>query len=142
MKNPLLNTKEIPVELTITRRVGDSEVVCVQVECPSSRNNFLTLEVPIADFTRALMGLSGVKSRATVRGLSVVGKHKVIENRIIECPLPPYTATPQLEKWLLENAQEDGWFVATYLGSRSSVVTVNGKTMLHYRVFKYVKEPT
>lgn len=43
-----------------------------------------------------------------------------------------------MEKWLEENAKEEGWIVNSYLGSQTSVTSHDGKTHLHYYVTKYV----
>jgi hypothetical protein len=104
----------------------------------TSRIQFAEITMTPHDFANALTGLGEQSGELSVFGLEYVGKKKVSETRSIECPLSGYQKREVLEKWLEENAQEDGWLVSTYLGLPSSVGTKCGKTTLNYSVTKYV----
>jgi hypothetical protein len=87
------------------------------------------------------MGLAEVQVTATVQGLNVVGKRKVIEPRSVECSLSSMASKEDYTRWLVENAQEEGWTLDPYLGSQGSVTHSDKENpILNYRVFKYVKE--
>lgn len=137
-----MKSRNIKAALTISLPSGGpSERVCIRIRDNASRNTFVTVEVPLADFTRVLMGLAEVHVTASIQGLKVVGKRKVIEMRSVECPLSSGTSKEDYTRWLIANAQEDGWILDPHLGSQHSVTrSENGNPVLNYRVFKYVKE--
>ena len=137
-----MKSHNIKAALTITLPSGGpSERVCIRVRDNASRNTFVTIEVPLADFTRVLMGLAEVHVPVTVQGLNVVGKRKVIEPRSVECPLSSMASKEDYIRWLVENAQEEGWTIDPSLNSQGSVTrSAKGNPVLNYRVFKYVKE--
>jgi hypothetical protein len=95
-------------------------------------------EMKLADFAAALTGLAFVPGDMRVAGLAVVGKQRVSERRSIECPLDTYDKK-ELSQWLVENAQEEGWTLNTYLGSQTSVTRRDDKTILQYSVTKFVE---
>lgn len=131
---------KIPAAITISRPSGGrSEYISIQIECENSQARFCELEIPLGSFAAALTGLGYVKCSAEVRGLEVVGKFRVTENRTIACPLDTYDKK-ELTEWLRSNAQEDGWILNTCLGSQNSVSRTEGGTMLRYHVTKFVDQ--
>lgn len=124
----------INVEVGISRTSRDE--IHIRVQDKTSRAQFVDVCMTPADFTMAITGLYGVEATAEVRGLDVVGKKKITENRSIECPLTSYDKKA-LGAWLEEHGKEDGWEVNTYLGSQTSVTHLNGKTILNYSVTRY-----
>ncbi len=122
--------------LTICRNSNGE--IKLYIRDDASRIEFAQITMTPHDFANALTGLGEQSGDLSVFGLDYVGKNKISEPRSIECPLSGYQKREILEKWLEENAQEDGWLVSTYLGSKSSVVTKDGKTILNYSVTKYV----
>lgn len=91
------------------------------------------------EYAECITGLGHVPLAAEVRGLEYIGMKRVSERRSIECPLTCHNRK-ELEIWLEQNAQEEGWLLNTYLGAQDSVGHRNGKTVLNYTVTKYVKE--
>ena len=124
--------------ITITRSSRD--VICIRLEDDNSRIGFLELEMQPEDFAMALTGLGYQPIEFTVRGLENIGKFKVSERRTITCPGKDLYDRSKLEKWLEENAKEDGWNVLTYLGSQGSIRSVPEGQELNYHVYKYVEE--
>jgi hypothetical protein len=90
-----------------------------------------------ADFGQSITGLAYVDGELTVRDLDKVGRQLVVEKRRAVCPLNTYEKEA-LQAWLIENAQEDGWIVDSYLGSQRSVDREGDSTVLNYSVRKYV----
>lgn len=136
-----MNEKDIQISMAISRPSGrDESYISIELRDEESRTRFIDVKIPLAQFSEALTGLMVSGIPAHVRGLDVVGKRKIIEPRSKEYPLKGHTRDLQ-EKWLVENAQEEGWILDPYLGSQGSVVTFNGKTVLNYHVHKYVDIP-
>lgn len=103
------------------------------------------IEMDYATFGKLLGSNGDVKVDAEMRGLDRIGKKCVQERRSIICTqsfegVPWSKRRAAQEKWLIENAKEDGWLVSAYLGSQSSI-THDHKTnqdTFHYHVYKYV----
>lgn len=90
-------------------------------------------------FAMAITGVyqSGYKTEIDNR-LHLVGKKKVRENRTAVTPFTSFDSDV-LTDWLIENCQEEGWILDTYLGSQGSKFTVDGVTNLRYSVYKFVE---
>lgn len=114
---------------------GDKFIV-ITVTDDSSQARFIDVKIGYEQFTEALTGISGVEIDFDVRALSYVGMKMVREKRRILCQAPSYDRARQRE-WLEENAQEEGWFLDSYLGSQSSVSHTNEGTYLNYAVYRY-----
>ena len=121
--------------LTISR--DSRNTVRITIMDRASGTRFVELHMTPNDFAMALTGLSHVDGDLAVRGLDTVGKELVIEKRAIDCPLDTFDKK-ELTDWLVQNAQEDGWIVDTYLDSQNSVGRHNGRTILNYSVRKYI----
>lgn len=132
--------KEIDASLTISRPMfGDGrKEIRIKVRDEKSRNDFVELHISYEDFAAVVTGLSEVKCRGTVKGLENVGKEKVIEERKVEYPGSRHKSREELEQWLLEECQEEGWNVNAYLGSQSSLSYNGDKLILKYLVYKFV----
>lgn len=134
--------KPLKAKVTISRvSYHDCEKVVISIDDVSSGIQFAELELSLESFGQAVTGLSYRDADLTVRCLEHVGKLRITEKRIIECPLSTYSRY-ELESWLRENAQEEGWIVNNYLGSQTSISYKEGKTFLNYSVTKYVDEVT
>ena len=129
--------KTIKTNITIAR--GSDDVVRIYIEDDSSRTQFLEIKLDYESFARVITGLHGVECESLVHGLEYVGKKRVTENRSVVCPLDTYDRE-KFQQWIVDNCQEEGWLISSYLGSQSSVVHREGKTTLNYRVTKYVEE--
>lgn len=116
------------------------DTIAIRIHDEVSHVEFVDAEISHEEFARALGALRHRPfTQCEVRGLANIGKKRVIEHRSIECPLDCYDRAA-LEGWLLENAQEAGWTVNAYLGSRGSVNRRDGKTLLKYSVTKFVED--
>lgn len=108
----------------------------IEIQDEASRINFLKVKMTPEQFAMVLTGLSMVNVDFEVKGLSKVGLTKVIESRKVSCPISSYDRKI-LSQWLVENCQEEGWKIDTYLGSQRSITYENGITFLNYKVYRY-----
>jgi len=123
--------------ITITRNSNDE--VNIRLKDSASRTEFVDVSLSLRDYALLLTGLSHVEVAGEVRGLDKVGKTRVTERRSITCPIESHDKKA-LTQWLIDNCQEDGWQLDSYLGSQGSVVYKDGVTVLNYSVTKYVEE--
>jgi hypothetical protein len=121
--------------ISINRRSDDK--ISVSFVDDASRTEFLDVQLSMSEMMSALTGLAYVPVKGEVRGLDVVGKERVREKRSITYP-GRSSDRSVMQKWLTENAQEEGWTVDSYLGSQSSISYKDGETILNYAVFKFV----
>lgn len=92
-------------------------------------------------FGNAVTGLSLQDIHGELRDTECVGKVRVTEPRTVVCPIRSWDRA-LLQDWLKQNCQEEGWLLDAYLGSQGSVGTDgDGRTVLRYRVIKYVDPP-
>lgn len=124
-------------KVTISR--GSDGKVRISFEDTVSHIEFATVALSVEAFGHAVTGLSMQEGELEVHGLEFVGKRRVTEQRQIVCPLKTYN-TSELQAWLTDNAQEEGWLLSTYLGSQSSMSSVDGGTLLRYSVTKYIND--
>lgn len=124
-------------KVTISRASDD--MVRIRIRDDASGIEFAEVALSIESYGYVITGLAEQEGSLEVRGLELVGKRRITEQRIIECPLNTYDKGV-LVSWLEENAQEQGWILNTYLGSQSSVVRNGDKLILNYSVTKYVEE--
>lgn len=127
------------MEAKVTISTPNSEWVQIAITDSLSGIRFAELRMEYVDFAKAITGNAFQAAELTVRDLKYVGKRRITEDRKIVCPLKTYEKD-KLAMWLVDNAQEEGWLINTYLGSQKSVTTVEGGTLLRYRVTKYVDE--
>ena len=127
---------KIPVSLSISR--GSNGVIRITVKDRLSRKRFVEVEMTPEEFGLAVTGLSELPVTASVQGLDVVGKRKITEKRVTDCPLDYMRGTEEMRQWLLANRQEEGWMINTYLGSQGDVKSTPGGSQLRYTVFKYI----
>lgn len=116
----------------------DRRQVVISIMDQESRSEFCEIAFTHEDFSKMLGGLGHVEAVACeVRGLDVIGKRKVSEQRTLECPLDVYDKDA-LRAWLRDQFANSEWTPDTYLGSQRSVTRKDGKTILNFRVYKYV----
>jgi hypothetical protein len=134
---------KLPMKLSISRpSYGDGRrKINLTIQDDASRVQFVDLEINLEHMMEALTGLSHCPCEVEVRGLAYVGKTKVTERREIVCPLKS-CKTEDLRRWLVENAQEDGWILDSYLGSQGSTASHSEGTLLRYNVYKFVATQT
>lgn len=127
--------------ITISRPHGgtsNNDVIRIAIQDEMSRARFVEVEVSLADFAQAITGLAFTPATLRVDRLEVVGKNRICEQRVIECPLRTFDKDV-LKQWLIENGQEEGWTLDPHLGSQTSVSCQGDKTILRYSVHKYVE---
>jgi hypothetical protein len=130
-----MSSKVIDVDLGFTRSSDGNYYI--RIGCETSRTNFCELKLTAEQFAEAVTGLPSSGIQATVNGLDRVGKQRVRETRTVVCPLSRYNQV-DFTQWLVENCQEEGWTIDTYLNSQHSIKSVDGGTRLNYAVFKFV----
>ena len=130
---------KIKSNITISRIQGgreDFKPIRIVLADDESGISFFEGRMSLADFASCLTGLSGVEIDGEVRSLEDVGKTKIIEQRIVEAPKGiPYGKESE---WLAANYKEEGWKVNSYLGSRESKFSEEGKDYYKFTVFKFV----
>jgi hypothetical protein len=131
-----MSSKVIKTELGITR--SSNGFYYIRIGCETSHTTFCELKLTGEQFAEAVTGLFSSDIEAEVKGLDRVGKTRIRELRSIICPLDSYK-TDDLEEWLVQNAQEDGWFLDSYLRSQSSKKRVDNGYQLNYSVYKYIE---
>ncbi|HWQ08067.1 MAG TPA: hypothetical protein VN436_03130 [Holophaga sp.] len=122
--------------ITIVRSSDNKIRIYIEDELSSIR--FAEVTMTLEQFALGITGLAPQDVDLEVHGLEHVGKRRVREQRSIVCPMHTYDRK-ELEQWLRDNAQEDGWIVSTYLGSQNSVSYEGQVRTLHYHVTKYVE---
>ena len=125
----------LKAKVSISRNSKD--IISIRFTDCASGITFAEAEMSLNNFASAITGLSRQDANLKINDLNFVGKKYVTEPRRISCPLKTYNRET-LEKWLEENAQEEGWLVKTYLGSQDSISYIGDTTYLNYRVVKYV----
>jgi len=130
------------MEMSLTITKTNKDKVRIYVKDSTSRIKFLDLTLTLEQFASVITGLAEVKVEGEVKDLSFVGKTKITEPRSITITKDIYYSLKRedLGDWLLNNCQEDGWLLNTYLGSKSSVqwcTDINAVT-LNYGVYKYI----
>jgi hypothetical protein len=122
--------------LTISRpnggRSDESPHISIKIRDATSRIDFVTIEVPLANFAEALTGLSEVEARLTVRGLGNVGKVResqpvtfvLTDEYMTKYSLQSYDRVgikAHLEHDPEGRFHEAGWELSTYLGTQNSI---------------------
>lgn len=132
------------MKLTISRvcnSKSSKEEIRIMLLDENSRVRVIDGILSLEDFAKAITGLGYVDVSVEVDTVDLffVGKKKIIEERSIYCPLAYFSDKNLFSAWLKDNAQEEGWYLDTYLGSQASIKSnaPNGCT-LHYHVYKYV----
>jgi len=131
-----MTNKVIKGELSIVR--SSDGFIRLSIVDELSHAQFVELKLTYEQFAEAVTGCHTPDIDMEVRGLNRVGKRRVRQSRSVLCPLNVYNRE-LLQTWLVENCQEEGWTIDTYLGSQSSTKSVDGGTLLNYAVFKYVE---
>jgi hypothetical protein len=128
---------KLVASVSITR--DNYDTIRIAIKDKNSGLRFVEAHMTPADFAMAITGMSDQPANMVVHRLENVGKAKEIQKRRVHCPFKSYDRK-ELEKWLVDNCQEDGWELNSYLGSQTSVITgLDGKgCILNYSVVRYV----
>lgn len=126
--------------LTISRNSDD--IINLTIKDNISRLTFVELNLTLEQYALASTGLSYIECSGSIRQLDKVGKEKITEERSVVYPKGHSYDKTLLRGWLIDNCQEKGWELDSYLGSKDSVTypTKDGKqvTLINYSVVKYV----
>ena len=125
----------LKAKVSISR--NNHDMISIRIKDCASGVTFTEVHMRPEEFSLALTGLSYQDAELRINGLEFVGKKCIREERRILCPLNTYDRE-LLTKWLNENAQEEGWIVDTYLGSKNSIAHIKDTMYLNYSVVKYV----
>ena len=118
--------------------------VNIAVKDANSRIEFLRVEVRLADFAEALMGLSHVPVKLNVRSLDLVGKTRITEPArftlkrayLKEKGVDTYDKKA-LRKLIEQDPdgifQRPGWTLDTYLGAQNSIVHTGEEITINSR---------
>lgn len=131
-----MSRKTIAGEMCISRDNHNS--INIEMICSESNTKFAHVRLTAEQFGMMVTGAyqSGIKIE--VQNLDRVGKQKVIEHRQMVHPVAHSTRT-EMERFLIDNAQEEGWIVNPYLGSQKSVQhRGDAGSILCYTVHKYI----
>ena len=105
----------------------------------NSRQKITEVTLTLEAFALLITGLYEIECQhETTKDVSNIGKTKITEARTIVAPYMGYSREAY-EDWLEENAQEEGYNLNTYLGSKTSINhdTENNTVILNYMVYKY-----
>ena len=121
------------VSVTISRPSSsrhDGDMIRVALYDEDSRIRFVEFEVSPENMMLALTGLSSLKvDKCEVGDFEKVGLVRVSEPRRYKLTkeerdaitLKSAYSRGAYEQWLIENKQEEGWYVDSYLGSQGSI---------------------
>jgi hypothetical protein len=124
--------------VSISRNSNDQ--VNIRIHDSASGAEFVDIQITLENYALLITGLSRVEATGDVRGLDKVGKQKVIEQRSVVCPLDGWDKKV-FRHWLIENCQEEGWELNSYLDSQTSVSNnKDGTKTLNYSVVRYVED--
>jgi len=122
-------------KLSLSRNSND--VITLSIKDCASLVTFIECEMTPADFAYLITGQALMEADAKMKGLDLVGKTKVQEQRSVEYNFNTTDRTV-LSKWIEDNCQEEGWTIDQSLTSRDSVSWQGNKSVLNYKVYKYV----
>jgi hypothetical protein len=145
-------------KLTISRPYGsrseDEPYIRIVVRDDTSRIQFLTVDIPLANFAECLTGLSETDCDFQLHAAHNVGKRKEREDAsfVLSKEYMKEKGTHCLDKKGLEKLLADdpdklfnkpGWFLSPYLGAQNSVVHLqeDGVRLNTYRI-RYVTPET
>lgn len=125
--------------LSISRRDGGGipSRICMRIRDEVSRTDFVEIEIPFDEFSKALMGAAERPMGYSTKGLDVIGKNRINENRKMIVDNIGYDKD-EYSKVIARDFKEEGWKASTYLGSKNSVTRLNDdKVELSFVVSRY-----
>jgi hypothetical protein len=129
------DTQNITAEVIISRTSND--IIRMTIKDDASREQFVEVNFTYEQFAKCITNLHQTDIPCIVKGLDKVGKKKSVESRHVIYPGSFYDTKEKMSQWLLDNCQEEGYYISTYLGSKGSVTTQEDQTWLNYTVNKY-----
>lgn len=131
-------------KLTITRPNRlENEVVEIIIRDDACKSDFVKVEIPLDDFTRAITGQARIDVNLTVKDLEVVGQRKVVTQRSEVLPFymqDSYTKE-DVVRWLIDLYEDENTYVDTYLGSQNSfTLNEDGDRVVNFRTYEYLED--
>jgi hypothetical protein len=118
---------------------GGHDWIEIRIGDDASRIEFVEAKIEMEEYARLISGLSHQPCEIEVRGVNHIGKRKVSESRTAVAKIDTL-GRKELQQWLIDNCQEEGWILDPYLGSQGSISRNDGKLLLRYSVYKFVEE--
>jgi hypothetical protein len=131
--------KEQKLNFEISCGRDSSDQVNIRIQDVNSRVEFVEVNLSLDQFALMITGLSYIKCTGSVKRLEVVGKTRITEKRSVLYTGAGFASRENMQQWLLDTQQEEGWSIDNYLGSQRSVIYQNGHHTLHYCVYKYME---
>lgn len=136
----ILKGAEVVPKTSVTISKTNHDTIIIQLRDQASRINFAQVSLTLTDYAHLITGLAEVEGDGKYRLLEHVGKTKIIEKRCVSLYVK-FSNRGEAEQWLIDNAQEEGWHLDSYLGAQGSInCESNNTTTLRYSVYKYEYE--
>ena len=143
-RSGVLSSSKLKGTLSISK--SSLGTISVTIEDTTSGISFARIELSPAQFAEAITGLHDCPGELEIRGLQYVGKKKEVEHSHLHIKtfvlnrlgISGYNSE-QLENYLEENAQREGWLLNSSLRSRSSVINDDDGVTLHFSYTRYVR---
>ena len=109
---------------------------------------FAAVDLSLVAFAKAVLGMSEIVAEITVKGLPYVGKYKerkaahiqLSKAKLKRLGISEYSRE-ELEAYLEQRCQRDGWILSPYLGSQHSIAyDQSGSVTLHFSYYRYVRK--
>lgn len=130
-----MSKQAIPAWISCSR--SNRGVFTLYIRDSDAVDSGIEVNMTAEQFALMISGMVVDDVTAELRNARNLGKKRICEERTIECPLRG-SNRDALKQWLIDNAQEDGWELDSYLGSQDSVKYRDGGCILRYRIKKWV----
>lgn len=135
-----MSTKMISTRVSISRDNHDNIHIHIRLVDQASRKLLGSARLTCEEFGMLVTGVSMTDIPCEIDvDQGSIGKKRVDAPREVLCPINSYN-TNELSDWLIENCQEEGWHINSYLGSKGSIDRAIGSvdaTILRYTVYKF-----
>jgi hypothetical protein len=132
-----MKEQKLNFEISCCRDSRDQ--VTIRIQDVNSHVEFVEVNLSLDQFALMITGLSHIECTGSVRKLEAVGKTKITEKRSVLYTGEGFASRENMQQWLLDTQQEEGWSIDNYLGSQQSVIYQDGQHALNYYVYKYVE---
>lgn len=130
-------TKTIETSISIVR--ASDNTIRIIVDDESSRNmRMIEIAITPEQFGLLVTGLSSQKCTTVLKNIEVAGKTKIVQKRSMTYTGENRSNRVYLEKFIVDNSQDDGWFINPSLGSQNSIeYNGDGSATLNYSTYRY-----
>lgn len=135
---------KIPGKLTISRIYGGlrDNTIEVRMQDPLSVTEFVTAELSLEDFAKAVTGQGFVDCTLELHGLDRVGKKR--ETKPLEFTFVSnrnYKGVREEAKELCQSFADDGWIADGYFGTRGAIEHSGNTVKARCQQSRYVEVP-